>query len=146
MNDPEYEAVRAWVVPQDAPQHPANEPRFWLVDQEGSVRVVYAEHETGLEIVIAAIGVAMSVIQAAPLAVPWITRCIRRIRGEIERGDERYKAGPRDRRVTLSIEVHEDNPGKTITSVSVCGDFDDAALPGIIESGLRGTAVSPAAT
>jgi hypothetical protein len=137
MSDQEYDAVRPDLVPEHAPHHPALDPRFWLVDRDGDVRVLYAQHETGWELLIAAVGAGMTAIQAAPIAVPWLANYIRRMRGEIEREDKRNKRSARDRRVSLSIESYVDERGARITNVDVQGDFDDSALPHLIESGMQ---------
>jgi hypothetical protein len=132
MWDDEYALVRAaaGIGPETAksPWRP-----FYLVDDE-DVLVVYAEHETGLEIVVA----GAAIVQAATSAAPYISRFLARIRAVMLDAARRHPE--RSRRTRLSVEVHVDDRGFPAATVNVEGDFDEVATAAMVNSAGRAAA------
>jgi hypothetical protein len=131
MDDSEYDAVRAAVVPAPLGQHPSR--RFFLIESDGH-RVVYAEHETGLEIVAVAVGA----IQAAPIVVGVIKKFVGHIRKPVQEGNR--PLADQWRRYELAVEMQKDERGAVIARIPVNGDFDDVAFARRFESTVRATA------
>lgn len=131
MDDSEYDAVRAEMVPTPLAQHRYR--KFFLVESEGH-RFVYAEHETGLEI----IAVALGAIQAAPIVVGVIKKFVRHIRKQVEVGN----CGLADewKRHEFAVEIQKNERGAMIARIPVSGDFDDAAFARRFERTVRATA------
>jgi hypothetical protein len=140
MDPAEYEGLRAEIVPADAPGNPEAEGRFWLVERD-AVRLVYAEHETGLELLLdPAVDVAREVLVV--LVAGWVARCARLVRARIRGAAE--KPGPRgERRHALAVEIHAGKRAGVVVRVPLEGEFNSTTLVSPVERGLRAALPAP---
>jgi hypothetical protein len=120
----EYMAAKTAVGIGSQPTHPIFP--YYLVSSDDATVIVYEEHETGLEIVIAGV----TIIDLAVKAAPYVSRFIGRVRGLMPRYDDAHPTSPR--RTRFSVEVHADDRGYPVTTVAVEGPFDEAATRRLI--------------
>ena len=134
----EYQPVLAAEGIGPQPQHPFLP--YWLVADADGAPVVYEEHETGLEIVVAVVTIASGIATVVQVSAPYISRFIGRVRAGMRRMEKKYPGMPE--RTAFSVEVHADDRGYPVTQAAVEGSFDEAATERLIAA--MGNAVADA--
>jgi hypothetical protein len=130
----EYPPIRQDLVP-DSARRGKGVREFYLVADEPEGRIVYAEHETGLELVLLIPPTAAAVVQLGQFVAPTLGRWMKRMRKALRKGPKP------PRRSRMRVDMIRDDRGVALTTVEVEGNFDEAAcvamLPTLIDAGAR---------